>query len=179
MASRLILFSLLLVAAATRPAEAALPELVLFCDADGTTYIRNLTDAPVSFTGYGIVSPESVLQTADWRSIADWIIDDPTAVTDSLGSQATGFTESTVLPSLLAEKSATGVAVLPEGRWMSIGKLFKTFADFVHSTATAYYTVPGSADQLPMEVARLPEPSTWLLALFAAAGLFALRHRTR
>ncbi|MFO0898754.1 MAG: PEP-CTERM sorting domain-containing protein [Pirellulales bacterium] len=170
---------MLLVLLAGTPAQAA-SELVLWQDADGTVYLSNTTNAPLSFTGYGIVSPDGDLDPAAWRSIADWTASDPSAVIDTLGGKAPGFVELVASGSLVSEANPIGAATLqpPFGK-VSIGRPFKDILGFYNFANTAYYTVPGSSDHLIMDYARLPEPSTWLLAALAALGGAAFRKRRR
>ncbi len=101
---------------------------------------------------------------------------DPLPV-NTLGDTALDFEELIASGSLISEANATGAGILQPKAKVSIGNPRKDSWAFYNLADTAYYTVPGSPDQLPLDFARLPEPSSLLLATLAALGGVAFRRR--
>ncbi|MFO0899535.1 MAG: PEP-CTERM sorting domain-containing protein [Pirellulales bacterium] len=149
----------------------------LWVDVDGTTYLHNTTAAPLSFDGYQIVSENNRLDPAGWKSISDYVAGGQIAeVLGNLGAGGLTFGEANPGPGNLAELNLGGAGTLQAGAKFSIGKPFLDFNAYLG--ANAFYKVPGESTARPMDGA-FPEPSTWLLAVLAAAGLAVIRRRSR
>ncbi len=164
-----------LVAALSGTANAAPNDLHLWVDVDGTAYLLNTTDSPVSFDGYQLVSEAGLLDPIGWDSISDRIPARINELITELGAGSLTFGEANPTAFSLAELNLGGVATLPAHGKFSLGKPFRSFFD-VCSHEGFFWSAPGTGSQQPSGPI-CPEPSTWLLAALAALGGVALRRR--
>jgi hypothetical protein len=150
-------------------------DLEVWIDIDGSAYLYNTTALPLSFTNYTLSSDANKLDPAGWKSIADQVVENPSAVISQLGASALLFGEASPGQSNLSELtiSPPGATLQPFAKF-AIGKPFINSAAWVDVTGT--YLPAGSVTQQPMQVG-LPEPSTFLLAVVAGLGLTAYRYR--
>jgi hypothetical protein len=157
----------------------AAPPLFVWIDPDGTAYLHNTTDAPISFDGYQIAAESNVLDVAGWNSIGDQVAADPQAVLAALGAGALAFGEANPSAVNLAELNISGSATLPGQGKFAIGKPFGVGGYDVQF----FYKILGNPNSTPgdniLHVPRIPfpEPATWLLATLAALGYVAVRRR--
>lgn len=165
-----------LVAALSGTANAAANDLRLWIDVDGTAYLTNTTDGPVSFDGYQIVSEQGLLDPASWDSISDRIPARINELIIQLGAGSLTFGEANPNAFSLAELNLGGVATLPAHGKFSLGKPFKSIFDYC-SQEGFFWSAPGTGSQQP-DIFFCPEPSAWLLASLAALGV-AMRRRPR
>lgn len=144
-------------------ANAAATDLRLWVDVDGTAYLENTTDQPVSFDGYQIASEAKDLDPAGWDSISDRIPGRITELIAALGAGALSFGEANPSSANLAELNLGGVATLPAKGKFSLGRPFADCPNF-------YWSAPGTGAQ-DGTFCGIPEPSTWLLATLAGLAL--------
>ncbi len=148
----------------------------IWVEADGSSFLWNPTDLPITFDGYQLASENGGLDPAAWTSIADQVISNTIGVIGSLGPGALAFGEATPSEDSLAEINLAGVGTLAPGGKFAIGKPFATLPP----SADWFYKIPGlPAGEIPpgeiVFAPDLPEPSTWLLATLAGLGLLAMR----
>ncbi len=102
-------------------ANAAAADLRIWVDVDGTAYLENVTDNPVSFDGYQISSEDHNLNPAGWDSISDRVPGRINEVIAGLGAGALTFGEANPGSSNLAELNLGGVGALPGKAKFSLG----------------------------------------------------------
>lgn len=171
MIRRALLAAMFLAAGLGETASATTP-LQIWIDPDGTTYLENTTDNPISFDGYAIASENNRLDPVGWNSIADQVAADPLGMIGKLGAGALSFGEVKPGPGNLAELNLAGVATLAAHARFAIGKPFLDGQLGVNEVeGGVFYKVGGQ----PMVGEVIPEPSTCLLALMAGLGLLVFR----
>jgi hypothetical protein len=155
-------------------APLAASPLRIWWDPDGTTYLENTTDSPISFDGYQFESEAKGLDPVGWRSIADQVAADPLAVIAALGAGAISFGEANPGNSSLAELNIAGAATLQPRARFSIGKPFRQFSLWGPDSSTAFwYHLPGTTSAIRGDFIVVPEPTTWLLLLIGSAAMLA------
>ena len=173
---RRALLVVLVVAGVGRECFAVTP-LALWIDPDGTTYLYNTTDAPISFDGYQIASETNRLDPVGWKSIADYVAGGQISeVLSQLGAGALTFGEANPGPGNLAELNLGGAGTLQAGQKFYLGKPFGDggyFVDFFFKSGTG----PDGPPQNPIFIPRIPEPTTFVLAALAGPGLLAVARR--
>lgn len=164
-------------------------KMVVWYDVDGSTYLKNVGDAPISIDGYTISSEANDLIFADyaggkgWRALEDILTQFPAEIgnlTAALGPGALTFGSANPNGGNLTELtlSPLGAAFDPEEQWY-IGKPF-TGAPVGVDYAFFYKDVQGSI-QIAGDIAGpgVPEPSTFVLAGLGLVGLVGLARRRR
>ncbi len=155
------------------PAALAQTPLAVWVDVDGTAYLWNTTDAPISFDGIQFDSETNRLNPAEWRSIADQANEDRMLVINALGAGALTFVEVTPASGALSELSFGGGAILQPHARFAIGR---PFLDGANQEATSDFFYKLAGDNTPWQGdIWVPEPSTFLLAALAGMGLLAFR----
>lgn len=153
-------------------------DLGIWVEVDGTAYLENRTDAPVSFDGYQITSDNGTLDPAGWDSISDRVPGRITELIASLGAGALTFGEANPNSGNLAELNLGGVATLAAKAKFSIGKPFGSWWD---PSLRGYYKPAGSTIAVPIDcfpyLTCLPEPSTGVLALCGCGAALIVRQR--
>ncbi len=160
-------------------ASAAASDLRIWVDVDGTAYLENTTDTPISFDGYQIASEAKNLDPAGWDSINDRVPERVSELIAALGAGALTFGEANPGDSNLAELNLGGVGTLPGKARLSLGKPFISLAVACEQDSF-FWSAPGtgSGDDRPAISCAVPEPSAWLLAALAGLGILAMRWRT-
>ncbi len=153
-------------------------DLRLWVEVDGTAYLENWTDSPVSFDGYQITSDNGTLDPAGWDSISDRVPGRINELIQSLGAGALTFGEANPSPTNLAELNLANAATLAAKAKFSIGKPFGSLLDL---SLRGYYKPAGSANAVPIDcfpyLTCLPEPSTGVLALCGCGAALIVRQR--
>ncbi|MFO0898920.1 MAG: PEP-CTERM sorting domain-containing protein [Pirellulales bacterium] len=151
---------------------AAASDLQIWVDPDGSAYLQNTTGGPISFDGYQIASETNRLDPVGWKSIADYVAGGEIAeVIAALGPGGLTFGEANPGPGNLAELNLGGAGTLLGGAKFYIGK---PFLDGQRGTVGAdgfFYKLGGSSQFGDI----VPEPSTFVLAALAGAGLLGVR----
>jgi hypothetical protein len=146
----------------------------LWVEVDGTTYLHNPTDSPVSFDGYQIVShSKSLLDPAAWDSISDRVPGRIAELIEQLGPGALTFGEAAPTEAQLAELNLPGVATLAAGARFSLGKPFKAWSP---EEFDVFFSLrPSPSPSGPAFC--VPEPESLVLAGLGLAALWGWRGR--
>jgi len=153
----------------------AVSPLAIQYDADGTTYLWNTTDAPVSFDGYSLDSEDTALDPLGWKSISDQVATDTQHVMTALGPNALSFFEGSQAATSLPELTISGWATLEPHAMFSIGK---PFLKKPATRATFHYSLKDDASTVQGDI-WVPEPASWFLAAMAGLSLLVLGQRRR
>ncbi|MFO0896072.1 MAG: PEP-CTERM sorting domain-containing protein [Pirellulales bacterium] len=174
---RRALLVVLVLAGVGRECVAVTP-LALWIDPDGTTYLYNTTDAPISFDGYQIASETNRLDPVGWKSIADYVAAGQISeVIAALGAGGLTFGEANPGAGNIAELNLGGVGTLQPHAKFSIGKPFLDTAVCTDGTADFFYKVGGSPNGgvAGDSFVNCPEPGSWLLVTLGGFGVLILR----
>jgi len=148
--------------------------LRLLVGPDGSAWLENTSDAPVSFDGYQLADKGRELNAAGWMSISDYLAAGRgSEVSALLGDGGLGFKEGRAGAGVLTELSASGLAVLQPGATFPLGTPFQPGEDF--SSVSFHYRMQGNSYSNQGQITAVPEPTTWLLA--AVGGMIALMSR--
>ncbi|MFO0899881.1 MAG: PEP-CTERM sorting domain-containing protein [Pirellulales bacterium] len=162
------------IAVCGQQASFAQTPLAIWPDVDGTAYLWNTTDAPITFDGLRLVS-DGRLDPAGWNSISDQVAGDPQHVFAKLGADAAAFEENAHTANTLSELTIAGGATLQPHRYFAIGRPFLDGAN-TEATSDFFYSLAGDPTYWWGDI-WVPEPSTFLLAALAGTGLLAFRRR--
>ena len=178
MIRRALLAAAVLSSALSHSANADPQGLSVWVEADGSSFLWNPTDLPITFDGYQLASEAGALDPVGWKSIADYVAGGQLAdVPGNLGSGGLTFGEANPGPGNLAELNLGGAGTIQPHAKFAIGKPFATLPP----SADWFYKVPGPPSEPVGEIVYAPdtpEPSTFLLATLAGLGLLAFRRRT-
>ena len=169
--------ALALLTAFATSANAAPTDLRIWVEVDGSAYLENTTDGPVSFDGYQIASEGKNLDPAGWKSISDRVPAEITDLIAALGAGALTFGEANPGNANLAELNLGGVGTLPGKAKFSLGKPFIN-TGVAGSADGFFWSAPGTGSQTS-DVVLAPEPSALVLAGFGLIGLVGLARRRR
>lgn len=156
-------------------ASAAASDLRIWVDVDGTAYLENITDRPISFDGYQIASEAKNLNPAGWDSISDRVPGRVSELIAALGAGALTFGEANPGSANLAELNLGGVGTLAGKAKFPIGKPFISLALACSGQSAFFWSAPGTGSGDSPGVVCAPEPSAWLLAALAGLGLLPMR----
>ena len=149
--------------------------LRLLVGPDGSAWLENTSNAPVSFDGYQLADTGRELNAAGWMSITDYLAAGRGGeVSALLGDGGLGFREGRAGAAVLTELSGAGLAVLQPGAKFPLGTPFQPGEDW--SSVSFHYRMQGNSYSNRGQITAVPEPATWLLA--AVGGMVALSRRS-
>ncbi len=174
---RRAVLTLAILSALSHSANADPQGLSLWVEADGSSFLWNPTDLPITFDGYQLASETGSLDPVGWKSIADYVAGGQiTDVLANLGAGALTFGEANPGTGNLAEVNLGGAGTIGPHAKFSLGKPFATLppsADWYYKLSSGPGGPPGEIVYAP----DTPEPSTFPLAALAGLGLIAFRRR--
>ena len=149
------------------------------------TFMTNLGDSPIRVDGYQIASASGSLSPNDWVRLSS---SGPEIVT-ALGPGADQFFAANPNVNSLAELNPFSSATWQPGQSWSIGFPFNSNdPNFVLDAVFRFSspdglvlngsTVVPPSELFPAAFLVIPEPSSSMLCLLAATGIFLRRHRT-
>lgn len=153
-------------------------DLRVLAGADGSAWLENLGNTPVSFDGYQLSDENGKLNPAGWMSIADYVgAGRGGEISALLGDGGLGFKETNPGAGNLAELNLTAPGVLQPGGKLDLGKPFQPGEDL--SSIAFNYRLLGNSLSQRGEIVSVPEPAAWLLAGLGGLALLARRARRR
>lgn len=154
----------------------------------GDTWLMNVGDEPLQFSGYQFVdlNEPGRLRPDRWVSITDSAIVRPDVVLESLGNGGLSFDEESLGSAQIAEVNQSGAADLDPGELFWIGHpfpdRFDPFSIPPVETEGLSFDATGPLGNFTLAeplLIRIPEPATAALTMIGAFSLFALVRRHR